>query len=186
MERALSVERERARQFRNMHDYALQAFEVIARGPGVSSDHRTLARAEALRLRSMVDGHAEEDSADLVAALTSVAQRHVLMGLRVDLNTATVRRSLSPDHVAAVTGAVNEALTNVRKHAGTDRAYVRAAEAPSALTLTVLDRGRGFVSGYAGFGLRESVTARLREIGAVPTIESARGQGTCVTITVPT
>ena len=55
------------------------------------------------------------------------------------------------------------------------------------VTVTVLDRGRGFDPAQVsdGVGLRESVVARIRDVHGEATVTSEPGAGTHVEITVP-
>jgi signal transduction histidine kinase len=79
-----------------------------------------------------------------------------------------------------------EALANVRKHAGAQSAAVRLDYDPDAIRLEVSDDGAGFdpaqVNG--GYGLR-GMRARVAEAGGTLTVRSAPGAGTHVSAMVP-
>jgi signal transduction histidine kinase len=79
-----------------------------------------------------------------------------------------------------------EALANVRKHAGADMATVELRYDPEAVSLEVSDDGAGFdpdrVSG--GYGLR-GMRTRVAEAGGTLTVRSAPGEGTWVSAVVP-
>lgn len=87
---------------------------------------------------------------------------------------------------------VQEALTNVRKHAGVNKALVKMEESHSGLILVVKDEGRGFAvkeisnlsnaESYGILGMRE----RAELIGGRVEILSSPGSGTQVIIEVPT
>jgi signal transduction histidine kinase len=84
---------------------------------------------------------------------------------------------------------LQEALTNVARHSGSDRAFVRLKFEPTSLTLDVEDRGRGFDarrprSGAAGLGV---ITMRERAslIGGSLAFLDAPGGGTLVRLVVP-
>ena len=89
---------------------------------------------------------------------------------------------------------VRELLFNVTKHAGTGRARVTAERADGHVRVVVEDDGAGFdpaeleetggPGGAAGLGL-PSVRERLELVGGAFDVESAPGEGTRVTITVP-
>jgi signal transduction histidine kinase len=65
--------------------------------------------------------------------------------MRIELNTSGLGATILPGEVVvALANAVAELLTNVRKHAGTTRAVVRAVFAQGKVTVTVLDNGCGF------------------------------------------
>jgi signal transduction histidine kinase len=87
----------------------------------------------------------------------------------------------------ALAGAIRESLTNVRKHAGVDRAVVRVTRAGGDLVVTVLDRGVGMdqATTLPGVGLTRSVTERIAQAGGTARITSAPGEGTCVELRVP-
>jgi signal transduction histidine kinase len=90
------------------------------------------------------------------------------------------------DVASAIAGAVQEALNNVRRHAGTDRAAVLLSGDSQALRVDIIDEGKGFsvndgASGSATRrGLRESVLGRMSRVGGVATITSVEGAGTVV------
>lgn len=85
---------------------------------------------------------------------------------------------------------VQEALSNVRKHAGASRAIVRFVQANDSLAVSVEDNGAGFdpeTRGHAPgprFGLL-GMRERSEAIGARLTIVSAPGKGTRVTVEIP-
>ena len=187
-EAELARERERARLSRALHDHVLQTLEFLGRDGWISEPRiRDHVAAEAAWLRDLVRGELDSGGA-LSVALHLVVERQTQAGLRVELNTAGLRPEQLPDAtVEALAGAATELLTNVRKHAGTNTAVVRAVSGPGTVTVTVLDRGRGFdpaqVSG--GVGLRESVLARIRDVRGEVAVTSEAGAGTHVEITVP-
>ena len=84
---------------------------------------------------------------------------------------------------------LQEALTNVSRHSGAERAWVRLTFEPAALSLEVEDRGRGFDAGRpraggAGLGV---VTMRERASligGSIAFVHPAAG-GTVVRLVVP-
>ena len=84
---------------------------------------------------------------------------------------------------------VRELLFNVVKHAGTARATVRAHRDGPAVVVEVEDEGDGFDAdapgtGGGGLGLF-SVRERIEMAGGHLELDSERGRGTRVTITVP-
>jgi signal transduction histidine kinase len=76
---------------------------------------------------------------DLDRLVASVAES----GLRVDLIIAGESNSLTPGVDLAAYRIVQEALTNVIRHAGTDRATVRVSFEPGAVALEIVDAGGG-------------------------------------------
>ncbi|GHE59961.1 hypothetical protein GCM10014715_11650 [Streptomyces spiralis] len=188
-----AVLKERAQHARLLHDRVLQTMETLSRGAWIQDPWmRDQVRAEAGWVRWLVENGPEaEEVHDLGGALRALAQERTRRGLRV-----TVRFPPPPaGDFGAVPGAVadallaatHEALTNVSKHAGVDRASVRAAVEDGVVVVTVVDRGRGFdVSATpAGIGLTQSIRARLTEMGGEALVESEPGGGTCVELRAP-
>jgi hypothetical protein len=86
-----------------------------------------------------------------------------------------------PEVVAdAFSGAVQEALENVARHAMVERATLELDHTNLTIYATVSDQGRGFAPGTAGFGLREVVTGTMTVVGGTATVSSAPGEGTRV------
>lgn len=196
IEAELEHERERARNLRDLHDRVLQTLEILGRR-GWTLDERLRERiaAEAVWLRRLIESGLNgdrRDEGDLVVALGEVVERQAMAGLRVELNAARLRhggeRHVVPGEVvAALAGAVDEALSNVRKHAGTSHAVVRAAPERGGVLVSVLDRGCGFDPAAArhGVGIPHSLITRLRQVGGTVRIDSAPGAGTYVELWAP-
>ena len=85
---------------------------------------------------------------------------------------------------------IQEALTNVRKHAMADHAWVRLVERDGVLTVSVRDDGLGFdperlQSGeWPRFGL-QTMRERAEAIGGTFAIQSGGGSGTEVVVRLP-
>ncbi|MBI4943994.1 MAG: hypothetical protein HY830_24910 [Actinobacteria bacterium] len=188
----LSAEQERSRYVRELHDHVLQTLETLARGRFLADDRmRGHVARQAFRLRRLVEAGARPDAdagpAGLAEALAVVVEEHLDAGLSVDLQTGRLRHPVGPQVAGALAAAVGEALTNVRKHSGVERAVVQAVSTADEVTVSVLDRGAGFdpVAVPSGLGLRESVRGRVAEVGGSVRVDSAAGEGTCVVLTVP-
>jgi signal transduction histidine kinase len=86
--------------------------------------------------------------------------------------------------------AVNELLTNIRKHANTRKAQIQLSVQDQQILLQVEDRGIGMdvekVSTMpgCGFGIY-SLCERIQNFGGTMDIASAHGKGTNITITIP-
>ena len=77
--------------------------------------------------------------------------------------------------------AAREAVVNVAKHAGTQRADVYAETTGGAVDVFVRDRGAGFdLGGVAGdrHGVRNSIVDRMARHGGSADVRSAPGEGT--------
>ncbi len=71
-------------------------------------------------------------------------------GVAVDLRETPLPRPPAPEVEVAAYRVLQEALTNVARHAGASRVEVRIAPADGELVLAVQDDGRGFAAGPAG------------------------------------
>ena len=100
---------------------------------------------------------------------------------------------LPGDQVILLFQSVRELLINSLKHAGTDEATVIMEQHDGNLSITVSDKGNGFDPAAAGtpssgisskFGLF-SIRERMRTLGGSFDIQSAPGEGTTATLTLP-
>jgi PAS domain S-box-containing protein len=129
------------------------------------------------------------DELGLLAALREhaeqVAQRS---GLALQVHGAEPRPRLPPATEIALFRVVQEALTNIVKHARAGAVTISLRPEPGLVTLTVADDGAGFDGEAramaAGMGLA-SMRERAEAVGARARIESAPGRGTRVVVEVP-
>ncbi len=188
---------ERAVQHRMLHDTVLQSLEAMALSrPGASAAEeldalRRLARAEASQLRARIEsdagGSGTAGSRPLGEKLAALAAEMARDGLRAQVVVAELDdETLSEARQLAVRDAVREALRNTMKHAGTDKVVVRVEERSGGIATIIRDHGTGFgPEAHPGFGISESINARLAEVGGNATVESTPGNGTRVTLWVP-
>jgi signal transduction histidine kinase len=105
--------------------------------------------------------------------------------LRLDLRRlrgVTTSRTRSD----ALRFGVREALTNVRRHSAAQAAEVAGRATADRVEVVVTDDGRGFdPAAVGGFGLAQSIVARLREVGGDAAVESSPGRGATVRMWVP-
>jgi len=98
--------------------------------------------------------------------------------------------ALPPYARAQVLRIVHEALSNVRKHAGTNEVRVRLDQAGDWARIEISDAGQGFdtaqvaAPGGNGVGL-QVMRERAQSIGGFLRIESESGGGTRVMVWVP-
>jgi signal transduction histidine kinase len=93
-----------------------------------------------------------------LADLTTLVERSAEAGLRVDLETTSEYPEVPAGVQLAVYRVVQEALTNVIKHAATDHAKVRVTYQSDTIIVEVTDRGAGIdtlVPGHGIVGMRE-------------------------------
>ncbi|MEN9796921.1 MAG: hypothetical protein RL653_617 [Pseudomonadota bacterium] len=109
--------------------------------------------------------------------------------VRLDIHYAQsgLARKLAPDLQLAIFRVVQECVSNAAKHAQAQNLWVKLAWEPGALLLSVKDDGRGFKmeSSPAGhYGLR-NMQERAGRFGGSLVIDSAPGQGTTVSLSLP-
>jgi two-component system, NarL family, sensor kinase len=109
-------------------------------------------------------------------------------GVAVAYRSDGVAASLPKGVALCVYRVAQEALRNVVKHAGTDKARVSLVGSGRELILTVQDRGVGFdaagMRSRKGLGL-SSMGERVRLARGELSVVSEPGQGTTVTVRVP-
>ncbi|MCI4084042.1 histidine kinase [Streptomyces sp. MMS21 TC-5] len=180
-----AVARERARIAREMHDILSHAVSImiVQAEAGPVAVRRAPERAEAAfeaisetgreamaQLRTMLgvlreaDGPAPREPQPGVAALPALLDRVRRGGPEIAYEETGEVRGLSPAVGTAVYRIVQEALTNVVKHARARRVGVRLHHGARELAVTVTDDGRGQAGGGAGgghglIGIRERAAA---------------------------
>lgn len=133
-----------------------------------------------------------EPGQGLGAALAAHARRVAeasRFGLVLEIDPATEALRLDPDAEANVYRIVQEALTNVRKHASAGRVRLGTRIDGGVLTVSVADDGRGLPPGGAsgdkpGYGLR-SMRERAARIGATLQVMNQVGGGVLVRLALP-
>ncbi len=108
--------------------------------------------------------------------------------LKVELDVGDLPARLRGDNASAIFRIVQEALTNVSRHAEATTCRVRLFEDGEVFRLRIEDDGRGFdchaTGNIAGFGLL-GISERVRELGGSISIESEPGSGTRLLIELP-
>jgi signal transduction histidine kinase len=121
-----------------------------------------------------------------------VARFHHSDELLIHLDAPTTLRRLPTEAESAVFIIIQEALSNVRKHAAASTAWITLRDDNGALSIEIRDNGRGFdVQATQGnyhqrgsFGLL-NMRERAQLIGGSWSIRSQLGQGTTVFIRIP-
>jgi signal transduction histidine kinase len=187
----VAVTEERARMARELHDIVSHNLSVVvlqaagARAAGASAG--TLEKIERSGREALVEmrrllGVLREDSTD--ASLTpqpGIADIHVLAasvraaGVPVELEVDGDYGTLPPAVELSAYRIVQEALTNVLKHAKRAHAEVRVRRDGDVLTVEVLDDGAGTsaagTGGHGLVGMRERVALFGGELHAGPRSE---------------
>lgn len=186
---------ERERHRRDVHDTVLQVMESFAipapadeLDPAASLDRlRRTARAQAMRIRISLE-HEPTGPVGLHQRLRLLAAEMAAEGLRAEVVIQDEGApELSEEAAMALHDSAREALRNTLKHSGTRRAVVSVEEIGGGVSLTVRDHGAGFDVGdrRRGFGLENSIIARMAEVGGFARIESSPGLGTRVVLLAP-
>jgi signal transduction histidine kinase/ligand-binding sensor domain-containing protein len=133
------------------------------------------------------------DELGLVAALSGYLEAQAeRTGIDIQLKEGEVSRDLPPELEITAFRVVQEAVTNVIRHAGAKRAMVTIRQQHGRLDLIVSDEGRGFDVGdtmeraTAGkalglLGMQE----RVSMLGGQVAIESTPGEGTTIRASMP-
>lgn len=202
-----AAEAERARWARELHDETLQGLASLRLGLGAArraGDAETMGNAigqameqlesDIANLRALITElrPAALDELGLASAITALAERMEGTGLNVDVSLDLAHEAgRTPNRLTAelettIYRIVQEALTNAAKHSQSQRASVAIVEDASLVQATVRDEGQGFDRNRknAGFGLA-GMQERAALLDGRLTVESAAGQGTTVTATLP-
>jgi len=209
-QRALAMLQEREQLARELHDSLGQAFAFVnTQGQAI---HRLLSRGDVTTADEFTSRLVE------VAREADVDIRESILGLRVTLSgqgffpvlaqylaqyqknygiqTRLEKPETIPDGIfeslieVQLLRILQEALTNVRKHAGARSVQIAFGLENECIRVTVQDDGQGFESGVRLDPFSEHVGLRVMreraiEIGGSVEIFSAPGAGTRVVVEVP-
>ena len=210
IERVMSAqEEERRRIARELHDETGQSLTSLLVGLRLIGDTRTLKKAKGqvnrLRhitvqvldnLRRLARGLHPSilDDLGLVVALTRYATDYAEShGIAVNVRTEGLDSGRLPSSVeTALYRIMQEALTNIARHAAAKTVRIALTRQALRVYLIVKDDGCGFdvattfrtsaTSGHLGlYGMRE----RAMLLGGSVTVESKRGKGTTVSVQIP-
>ncbi len=201
-EQQLAIVTERDRIARELHDSLAQVLghihlrlrgletQLDGAAPIIGAELADLANVadEAYRdVREAILGLRETISSDtgLEGALREyIAKYSRQTGIKASFTCdETTRKALPPRAEIQLLRVVQEALTNVRKHAGASHVVIRIHSPNGAPTLEVEDNGSGFdperirTSFSGGFGLT-SMRERVEQVGGTLEMHTAPGAGT--------
>ncbi|MFI9113089.1 sensor histidine kinase [Streptomyces venezuelae] len=200
--------RERARIAREMHDILSHAVSlmIVQAEAGPVAVRTAPERAEAAfdaisqtgreamtQLRQMLgllregpEGAAPREPQPDLAGIPELVERVRASGLAVSYTTEGGVRALPAATGSGVYRIVQEALTNVVKHAGARTAEVRLARADGVLRVTVTDDGRGpGAAGTGGHGLTGIRERAAAHGGTATTGPGPDGRGFEVRVLLP-
>jgi signal transduction histidine kinase len=197
-------EDERRRIARELHDEVGQALGAIKLELAlVERDAPQPLGPRLMEARAIVDGALESvrelsrlvhpmmlDDLGLEDATASYLQHFMRRtGIRTELHVSNLDKRFAPQLEVCAYRIVQEAVTNVGRHAAATACQVRLERQPDALRVTVEDDGTGFTpadaeaprAGLGLVGLRERVT----DLGGFFEVTSAIGHGTRVSAALP-
>ena len=202
-ERGVLAERERLAQ--EVHDTLAQGYTSIV-VLAQTADALLPADPEAARERLAVieevarDNLAEAravvaafrpvalDGSTLVEALQRLAERFARetgLAVRVDTGALDAAPGLRRDEEVVLLRGAQEALTNVRRHAGATAVVLRLSRVGSQVSVHVEDDGVGFDPAAVPSSGLEGLRDRVEQVGGEVDVASVPGTGTRVTVRVP-
>jgi PAS domain S-box-containing protein len=203
--RQAAVVAERNRMARDIHDTLAQGFtgvivqleaveEAMSQGLLAKADEY-VTRAGALARESLQEARRSVralrpqtlEENDLCEALQSLI-RKMTEGTSVQaaFNVRGQPPELSPEWEENLLRIGQEVLTNVLRHANATRFNAQLAFHKGEIRLDLRDNGRGFdpIARHDGFGLH-GMRERVEGMGGRLSIESAKGQGTVISVVLP-
>ncbi|MGH3907190.1 MAG: sensor histidine kinase [Pseudonocardiaceae bacterium] len=161
-----------------VHDTSATTLLMIGLGD-VRGDESWLAAQVRRDLGALRGPNLADSEVDLAEELAAVAAN-----AHLDVAFVCTRPERVPWVVAtALAGATSEALENVRRHAGVDRADLCLQAADGAVVVSIVDAGCGFDPAQVlpgRHGLTRSITGRMADAGGTAQVESAPQMGTTV------
>jgi signal transduction histidine kinase len=202
----MASEQERARWARELHDETLQslgALRVLLAGGLKGEDPDSLKEiaedavsrlgSEIANLRSLITElrPGALDEIGVAAAIEGLAARtEAVEGVAVEcdlhIGGTDGTQPLDPELESTIYRLVQEALTNVGKHARAERVDLHVRERDGTINIVVRDDGVGFdpAAKHHGFGLL-GMTERAAMAGGELNVSSSPGAGTRVRAVLP-
>jgi signal transduction histidine kinase len=209
-ERSLAMLREREQLARVLHDNLGQVFAFVnVQGQTI---HRLLSRGdlstadEYVRRLLEVAREADVDIRESIVGLRATISNHGLLptltqylsryeknyGIQIQLEGSEpfTEGAFEPLVEVQLVGILQEALTNVRKHANARSVRIAFVLEDGYARVTVHDDGQGFDPDVSSAGSEEHVGLRVmheraEEVGGSLSLQSASGQGTELVVRVP-
>jgi two-component system, NarL family, sensor histidine kinase DegS len=204
-----AVMQERERLSRELHDGVAQLVaDLLLRLDTikdlVQANRPQEAEAELERLHGVADEIYEDIGESIAGLRTNVTERGLICALQdyvdqfeerhqisTSLRTYDAADRISPLAALQIFRFIQEALTNVRKHAEARAAAVTVtSNGPEQLRVVIADDGRGFTPGRQRNGTARplgltSMRERVEALGGAFGVHSQPGSGTQVTATIP-
>jgi two-component system, NarL family, sensor histidine kinase DegS len=204
-----AVMQERERLSRELHDGVAQLVaDLLLRLDTikelVEADRPQEAEAELERLHGVADEIYEDIGESIAGLRTNVTERGLIRALQnyvdqfeerhqipTSLRTDDAADQLSPLAALQLFRLIQEALTNVRKHAAAQEATVTLmSDGSGQLKVVIADDGQGFTPGSQRNGKARplgltSMRERVEDLGGTFHVNSQPGSGTQVSATIP-
>lgn len=195
-------EQERRRLASDLHDEVNQALTaLLLRLEALGQEVPPESAAEVAELKKLVNQAMEEllnlarqlrpaalDDHGLIPAIKAQLSRFAeRTGIEVRLDAQGEMEGLGDDEQTAVYRIVQEALTNIGRHADAKSVEVQIARGGYGTLLRIQDDGTGFDASSpngGGLGL-EGMAERARVVGGELDVRSAPGAGTSLTVRLP-
>jgi len=205
-ERKAGMLEERQRLAREIHDTLAQGFASIIVHFERAEQMDSLASSSAkphLDLARSVAREGLEDARRMLAALRpEVLEQRALpealgrvceewsrrTGMAANFSITGPLGPMHPDIELTILRGTQEALANIARHAGARTAAVTLSYMEDLVVLDVQDDGKGFVPALAtgrGYGLT-GMQERTESLQGTFSVESVPGEGTTITISLPT
>ena len=203
-----AVMQERERLSRELHDGAAQLVaDLLLRLDTIQelvvTDRQHEAKAELERLHEVADEIYEDIGESIAGLRTNVTERGLIGALQdyvdqfeerhqipIRLRTDKVADQLSPPAALQIFRFIQEALTNVRKHASAREVIVTlTSTVPEQLNVMIADDGQGFIPDSQRNGKSRplgltSMQERIESLGGTFHVNSQPGFGTQITATI--
>ncbi len=191
-------EHERRRVARELHDETSQGLAALLlklrSRPGLG-DETALALGTLDAVHRLIADLRPSvlDDLGLTSAIAWCADRHLRSnGLAVRCEFSGLDRRLPPEHETAVFRVVQEAISNIARHARAEAVLIQGSIRDHQLSIEVEDDGEGFDDGAfstpdragRGWGLL-GMRERVEMLGGRLDIHSAPGKGTHLELNVP-
>ncbi|MBN6036439.1 ATP-binding protein [Amycolatopsis sp. 195334CR] len=197
---------ERAEIAAHLHDSVLQTLALIQKQSGDPREVARLARGQERQLRSWLYGpsgygdkeksgseglsQAGQSGGRLTRLSEAIATAcgEVEDSFAISVQQVVVGEAELDEPLTALVQAAREAIVNAAKHAGVDEVSVYAEVEPTAVTVFVRDRGKGFDQDAVPadrHGLADSIRGRMERNGGKCRVRTAPGEGTEVQLEMP-
>ncbi|MBE0687500.1 MAG: hypothetical protein IH585_16035 [Anaerolineaceae bacterium] len=209
-QRAMATLHERERLARELHDELAQELALINLQAQLAKDMLAVGQVEQAReqlqilaseaLRAQVDVRDEiskllqriaegEDFLGALKRVLQVFQKNNGIDVQLVLTEDEMDNSFEPATEVQLLRIVQEALTNVRKHARATSVNVKFTRHSDATIMVIEDNGVGFdsehlLAGQHSYGLG-IISERAKEFLGKVTVDSIPGQGTRIVVTIP-